>query len=76
VRSCILIKTHASLPAACGAQNMIIYHQVEKKISVNGVQLRIWKEAFSANLETNQLHLARQKTVQISALNSNLIPPA
>lgn len=76
VHSCILVKTYASLPAASDTQNMIIYHQMEKKISVNGVQVRIRKEAFSANLQTNQLYLARQKTVLISGPNSNLIPPA
>ena len=70
------VKTHSSLPAASDAQNMIIHHQMEKKIQVNGVQVRTWKEVFSANLQTNQLHLARQKTVQISGQDSNHIPPA
>jgi len=72
----ILVKTDESLPAASDAQNMITHHQMEKKISVNGIQVRISKEAFSANLQTNKLYLARQKTVQISGPNSNLIPPA
>ena len=58
VHLCILVKTHASLQAASDAQNMIVHHQMEKKISVNGVQVRIWKEAFSANLQTNKLYLA------------------
>jgi len=59
VRMCILVKTHASLQAASDAQNMILHHKMEKKISVYGVQVRIWIEAFSANLQANKLFLAR-----------------
>jgi hypothetical protein len=40
---------------------------MEKKISVNGVQVRIWKEAFSANLQTNKLYLKRQNYADLRA---------
>jgi len=60
---------HASLPAASDAQNMIIYHQMGKRRKpppskwYAGMDL---EEYHFSQLQTNQLHLARQKTMSIS----------
>jgi hypothetical protein len=74
VHPCMHVKTTCKLTAS-NAQNVIIYHQIEKKNTSEWCAGMDMKEAGSANLQTNKLHLARQKTMPISGQDSNHIPP-